>query len=128
MIRDVFTLTVTEEQTRWVAVLSDGAERREFYGLTPEEAREQALARLDRDVWRDAWRIAWIGAANPTAVAGTIQKWCATFTRLHSTNAAKGHPAVRCMVGQLAFLCGQALGPDGASMDVLEGKVKEYGF
>jgi hypothetical protein len=68
-------------------------------------------------LWRDACRITYPGAVNPAAIASAIAKHTSALTPIIGTRAACDHPAVQCMVGQLAFLCGLSLGPSIEALD-----------
>ncbi len=75
------------------------------------------------DLWRDAWRIAWLGAANPTAVAGTIGRHLSARTHTVGTREAGRHPAIHAMIGHLGFLTGMpefTLGPSDESLRAVQ--------
>jgi hypothetical protein len=58
----------------------------------------------EKQVWDDAWRIIEPGASNPTAVARTLFAASSFIVNAQGTEAARRHPALRCMAGQLSFL------------------------
>lgn len=70
-----------------------------------DKARMNAMRYTDEaDIWRDAWRIVDPGAANPTAVANNLAKASSFIIHRDGTAAARKHPALRLMCGQLASL------------------------
>jgi hypothetical protein len=85
---------------------------------------------FDEDaLWREAHRIAWVGASNPAVAATSLGKWTqAVITGTGNTEAAKQHPALRAMAGQVAFLFGQALGADDESANQLEKNCQRLGL
>lgn len=127
-----FTVTRDDESAKdgaiWMLAWSNVFGEAPTWHSTEDGAQTYANGRLDRLVWQDAYRMAWVGASNPTAVAATIAKWSATFTRIGGTDAAKNHQAIQAMVGQLLFLFHQGLGPKDDVMDTLTAKVREYGL
>ena len=65
--------------------------------------------------WRDGYLIAWVGASNPRGVSFRLAT--------HESELGPDHVAVRAIRGHLAFLQGEALGPD---MDDLTA-VRDFG-
>jgi hypothetical protein len=67
-------------------------------------------------LYRDAAAIAIIGASNPMGVVNTLDIMLAT-ARAEGLDhrEIENHPAIRAVVGHLAFLFGQAAGPDDDS-------------
>jgi hypothetical protein len=77
----------------------------------------------ESQAWRTAYGIAYVGASN---TAGTTLAIHETIVRLRASGIAwpdvDTHPAVRAMVGHLAYLTGQGLGPELDDLD----RVREH--
>jgi hypothetical protein len=71
------------------------------------------LDNAEAKAWRDAYGIAVIGASNTAAVARTIAETISALRHsdIDFLQPVDRHPAVRAMVGHLAYLTGQGLGP-----------------
>lgn len=87
------------------------------------------LARLEDAAWRDAYRIAWVGASNPAAAARSLGRHSAALTNEIGTAAARKHPALRAMAGQIASLFGvDSLGPPAEVLDAVEANAVRLGL
>jgi hypothetical protein len=72
------------------------------------------LSHAERKAYRDAANIVDPGAVNVAGIANAIAETVTALRREDRLNAAAidRHPAVRAMVGQLAYLTGEGLGSD----------------
>ncbi len=89
----------------------------------------QELAQLEDAAWRDAYRIAWVGASNPAAAAGSLGRHSAALAHEIGTAAARKHPALRAMAGQIASLFNVgSLGPPAEVLDEVEQNARRLGL
>ena len=91
------------------------------YGVRTAEMDKREAT--EDDVWADAYRIVEPGAVNPAAVVITLARGSAIITRLRGTDAARSHPALRAMAGQLAMLF--SVDRWGASVEELDAVVRK---
>jgi hypothetical protein len=93
------------------------------------ETQPTELARLEDAAWTDAYRIAWVGAANPAAAAGSLGRHSAALAHEIGTAAARKHPALRAMAGQVAFLFSvDRFGPPVDVLDAVEANAVRLGL
>jgi hypothetical protein len=69
------------------------------------------LSDVERKAYRDAANIVDPGAVNVAGIALVIAETVAALRKDGRTNVDR-HPAIRAMVGQLAYLTGEGLGSD----------------
>jgi hypothetical protein len=89
---------------------------------------EIAELSAEDQAWKDAYLMNWVGASNPVAVARKLADHTSALMReLHDTRAVCAHPALRAMVGQLAFLMGESLGPADTTLDAVKANAERIG-
>ncbi len=93
------------------------------------ETQPTELARLEDAAWADAYRIAWVGAANPAAAASSLARHSHALAHEIGTAAARKHPALRAMAGQLASLFSvDSLGPPAEVLDAVGANAVRLGL